>query len=201
MEATAASTKTQWSIDQVHSEISFKVRHLMIAHARGSFKIFDANIFTEGKDFETAEIEVWIDAASIHTGDATRDEHLRSAEFFDVKNHLQITFNSSTICAPDKVGNRVIWGELAIKGIKKNVELWVTFGGISMDPWGNEKAGFSINGTIQRSDWGLVWNTPLGDGGLMVGDDVQIHCEVELVNVTGKDRVMDLKPGQRNKGI
>ncbi len=190
--STATATKTKWSIDQVHSEIGFKVRHLMIAYARGTFKSFDASIYTEGKDFLTAEIDLWIDTTTIYTGNANRDEHLRSAEFFDVEHHPQITFTSSTIAAADNGGNHELWGELTIKGITKNVRLFVQFGGISIDPWSNEKAGFTITGYLNRSEWGLVWNTALGEGGLMVSDEVQVTCEVELSNVTGKDMVMSL---------
>src|SRR5580765_4626288 len=93
--------QTKWSIDPAHSEISFKVRHLMIAHTKGTFKTFDASIYTTAKDFTTAEIDFWVDAASINTGDLKRDEHLKGADFFDVANHKQITFTSSTIGKAD----------------------------------------------------------------------------------------------------
>lgn len=175
--------KTKWSIDQSHSEIEFKVKHLMIAHIKGSFKKFDASIYTNGKDFSTAEIDLWIDASSINTGDKKRDEHLKSADFFDVKNHKQITFTSSTIGKSDSDNNHELWGELTIKGITKNVKLNVQFGGIVNDPWGNERAGFTVNGKINRSDWELVWNTSLESGSKMVSDEVTISCEVELMNV------------------
>ncbi len=186
------SKETKWSIDPSHSEISFKVRHLMIAHVKGSFKSFDASIYTEGTDFTTADIDLWIDAASINTGDSTRDEHLKGPDFFDVANHKQLNFTSSTIGKPDKDGNHELWGELTIKGITKNVKLMVQFGGLVKDPWANEKAGFTLTGTINRTDWGLIWNSTLEAGGIMVSEEVTITCEVELINAGKKDLVMQL---------
>ena len=194
------ANETKWSIDQAHSEITFKVRHLMIAHVKGSFKTFDASIYTVEKDFVSTVIDLWIDVSSISTGDEKRDEHLKSADFFDVQNHKQITFVSSTIGNAGKDGNHEIWGELTIKGITKNVQLNAQFNGIVKDPWGNEKVGFSLTGKIKRSDWGLVWNMPLTDGGLMVSDEVSIMCEVELINKGQKDMVMELDSSvEKNK--
>ena len=125
MKTPGLTTQTKWSLDQAHSEIAFKIRHLMITNIRGSFKTFDANIYTTDKDFTTAEIDLWIDASSINTGDAKRDEHLKGVDFFDTQNHKQITFTSSTIGKEDKDGNHELWGELTIKGITKNVKLIV----------------------------------------------------------------------------
>jgi len=102
MKANEVVTKTKWSIDQSHSEISFKVRHLMISHVKGGFKTFDASIYTIGKDFSTAEVDLWIDASSIFTGDEKRDEHLKSPDFFDVEKFKQITFTSSNIEKSDE---------------------------------------------------------------------------------------------------
>lgn len=109
MEKELLVKETKWSIDQSHSEITFKVRHLMIAHAKGSFKVFDASIYTNAKDFTTAEIDLWIDTSSIITGDEKRDVHLKSADFFDAEKHKQITFTSSTIGKADKDGVHEIW--------------------------------------------------------------------------------------------
>lgn len=185
--------KTKWSIDQAHSNIAFKVRHLMIANTIGSFKTFDASIYTTDKDFTTAEIDLLIDASSINTGDTKRDEHLKSADFFDVQNHKQITFTSSTIGKTEEGDKRELWGELTMKGITKQVKLSVQFGGIIKDPMGNEKAGFTISGKIKRSDWGLIWNTSIESGGLLVGNEVKISCEVELINSGQKDVTMRLE--------
>ena len=196
-----ARTQTRWSIDQAHSEIAFKVKHLMIAHVKGTFKTFDASIYTNSNDFTTADVDLWIDASSIFTGDAKRDEHLKSAEFFDVIKHKQITFISSTMGKPDADGNQELWGELTIIGVTKNVKLNVQFGGIAKDPWGNEKAGFTLSGKINRSDWGLVWNATLETGGVMVSDEVNISCELELINKGPEDMTMRLEQSGRYKGV
>ncbi|HWY98992.1 MAG TPA: YceI family protein [Bacteroidia bacterium] len=189
----------KWAIDQSHSEITFKVKHLMIAHSKGAFKTFDANIYTTGKDFETAEIDLWIDPTSIITGDAKRDTHLKGSDFFDVENHKQITFKSSTIGKKDANGNHELWGELTIKGITKPVKLDVQFGGVLNDPWGHEKAGFTVTGTIKRSDWGLVWNAAIETGGVMVSEEVTISCDIELTNVNQKELAMELEPSTGKK--
>ncbi len=192
------TNETKWSIDQAHSEIAFKIRHLMIAHVKGTFKTFDASIYTTGKDFKTAVIDLWIDASSITTGDEKRDEHLKSTDFFDVQNHKQITFTSNTIGVADSNGDHELWGELTMRGITKNVKLNVQFGGIVKDPWGNEKAGFTVGGKIKRSEWGLVWNTTIETGGLMVSDEVTISCEAELINVGLKELTMELESDKKS---
>lgn len=201
MESKVNSNQTKWSIDQAHSEIAFKVRHLMIAHVRGTFKTFDASIHTNVRDFTTAEIDLWIDASSISTGDAKRDEHLKGPDFFDVQNHKQITFTSSTIEKSGIDNSHELWGELTMKGITKNVKLNVELGGILIDPWGNEKAGFTVTGRINRSDWGLTWNTAMETGGLMVSDEITIACEIELTNVGQKDLEIDLEPADNKKAV
>ena len=193
--------ETKWSIDQSHTESAFRVRHLMIAHIRGSFKKFDASIYTVDSDFSTAEVDVWIDPSSIATGDEARDEHLKGEEFFDVHEHKQIIFTSSTIGKPDAAGNCELWGELTIKGNTRNIKLNVTFGGIEKDPWGKEKAGFTVTGSINRSEWGLNWNTKLDSGGIMVSDEVQIMCEVELINAGRKAQNMVLESEASQDGV
>jgi polyisoprenoid-binding protein YceI len=187
-------SKTKWLIDQVHSEIAFKVKHLMISNVKGSFKIFDASIYTNGKDFTKAEIDLWIDASSITTGDEKRDEHLKSADFFDMENHKQITFTSSYIGKEDAEGNHELWGELTMRGITHTIKLNAQFGGIVKDPWGNEKAGFTVTGKIERSKWDLIWNTSLEAGGFVVSEFVNIVCEIELTNAGHKELTMELEP-------
>jgi len=194
MKTKEVTTKTKWSIDQDHSEISFNVKHLMIAHVKGLFKKFDASIYTNENDFTTAEIDLWIDPSSIDTNNETRDEHLKSADFFDVQKHKQITFRSSTIGEPDHEGNHELWGELTMIGITKIIKLNLQFGGIAHDPWGNEKAGFTITGKINRNDWGLVWNTSIETAGLMVSEEVAILCEIELKNIGLKDLTLEMDP-------
>ena len=193
--------ETKWSIDQAHTEIAFRVRHLMIAHVRGTFKKFDASIYTTGKDFTTAEVDIWIDPSSISSGDAKRDAHLKSADFFDVDKYKQITFTSTTIGKPDSNGNHELWGELTIKGITKNLKLNVQFNGLSKDPWGNEKAGFTVTGKINRGDWGLTWNASLETGGLLVSEDVSIMCDLELLNAGKKDLEMVLEGSASKDGV
>jgi len=186
--------KTKWLVDQAHSEISFKVRHLMISHVKGTFKTFDASIYTTGKDFRTAEVDLWIEVSSINTGDEKRDEHLKSLDFFDVKKFKQITFISSTIEKSDADGNHELWGELTMMGITQNIKLNLQLGGLLNDPWGNERAGFTVTGKINRSNWGLTWNSPIESGGLMVSDEIAISCEVELTNIGQNDLTIQLEP-------
>lgn len=188
--------ETKWTLDKAHTEISFKVRHLMISHTKGSFKTFDANIYTTGKDFTTAQIDVWIDVNSIETGNEKRDEHLKSADFFDAENHKQITFTCSSIEKSNEGDSHDMWGELTMKGIMKVIKLQVEFGGIAKDPWGNEKAGFTVTGKINRKDWGLDWNAAIETGGIMVGEEVSIICELELNLETNADLTMVLEPAE-----
>lgn len=192
MNSPEIAPKTKWSVDQAHSVIGFRVRHLMIAHVNGTFKTFDASIYTTSKDFSTAEIDLWIDASSIITGDEVRDKHLKSADFFDTRRYKQLTFVASTVGKADQDGNHELWGELTMVGITHNVMLNVKFGGILNDPWGNERSGFTVTGKISRSEWGLVWNKTTESGGLMVSDEVAINCEFELINTGQKCLTMQL---------
>ena len=178
---TATLTKVKWGIDPVHSEIAFKIKHLMITNVKGVFREFEASIYTTGEDFMTSEIDFWMNPGSIDTGDLKRDEHLKGADFFDIENHKEITFLGNTYEKVDNDGSYELYGDLTIKGITKRIKLDVEFGGVMKDPWGNEKAGFSINGKINRKDWGLTWNGALEAGGVLVSDEVRISCEVQLV--------------------
>lgn len=177
----AELTKEKWVIDPSHSEIEFKVKHLMVTNVKGSFKEYEASIYTTSDNFMTAEIDCWIKAASIETGSADRDKHLRSADFLDVENHPQINFRADTVENVDSDGSYELWGNLTIRGLSKKIKLDVEFGGIVKDPWGNEKAAFSIHGKINRKDWGLNWNSALEAGGVLVSDEVRINCEIQLV--------------------
>jgi polyisoprenoid-binding protein YceI len=178
---TVNLTKTKWGIDPAHSEVGFKVKHLMITNVRGVFTKFDASIYTTGEDFMTAEVDFWVDPASVNTGSPDRDKHIRSADFFDVENHKQISFVANTYESVDGDGSYELYGDLTIKGITKRIKLDVEFGGVVKDPWGNHKAGFTINGKINRKDWGLNWNAALETGGFLVADDVYISCDIQLV--------------------
>jgi len=181
MKTTEEPAKIKWVFDLAHTEIGFKVKHLMITNVKGIFKEFDASIYTTGEDFLTAEIDFWMNPASVDTGDEKRDGHLKSPDFFDVEKHKQITFTGNTYENVDNDGSYEMYGDLTINGIKKRIKLDVEFGGIIKDPWGNVKAGFTINGKINRKDWGLNWNTALEAGGVLVGEEVRISCEVELM--------------------
>jgi len=173
-------TKVKWGIDPAHSEVSFKVKHLMITNVKGVFKEFDGSIYTTGEDFMTSEVDFFVNPASVDTGDKKRDEHIKSADFFDVEKHKQITFIGNTY---EKVNdkNYKLYGDLTIKGITKQIKLDVEFSGVMIDPWGNEKAGFTINGKINRKDFDLNWNTGLEAGGVLVSEDVNINCEIQLI--------------------
>lgn len=177
MESTA---KTKWVVDPTHSEILFKVKHLMITNVKGEFRKFNAEVFSNGNSFSDAEIKVNIDAASIFTNNDDRDAHLKSADFFDVENHKELTFSGTGLKKVDDETYKLT-GLLTIKGISNEVSLDVEFGGINKDPWGNEKAGFSVSGKFNRKDWGLNWNAALETGGVLVSDEVRLNAEVQLV--------------------
>jgi len=180
MKTAEGTNKIKWGIDPAHSEIAFKVKHLMITNVKGLFREFDGNIYTTGKDLMTSDINIRMNAASIDTGDVKRDEHLKSPDFFDVENFKQISFTGNNYEKVDD-GNFALYGDLTIRGIKKPVKLDIEFAGVMKDPWGNEKAGFTVNGKINRKDWGLNWNAALEAGGVLVSDDVRISGEVQLV--------------------
>lgn len=174
------STDTKWVIDNAHSTIAFKIKHLMISNVKGVFKDYDASIYTTGSDFLTAEIDFWMNPASIDTGDAKRDGHLTSADFFDVENYKEITFKTNTIEKAGEGDNYTVWGDLTIKGITKRIKLEVEFNGIVKDPLGNEKAGFALLGKVNRKDWNLHWNAVLEAGGVLISEEVKLECEIEL---------------------
>lgn len=174
------ATTTNWSIDPSHSEIAFKVKHLMISNVKGVFSEFKAEVQTEKYDFATALVNFVMNPASINTGSPDRDAHLKSPDFFDVENHKEITFKSESLKKVD--GDQfVMSGDLTIKGVTGKVGFKVEFGGLMTDPWGNEKAGFSLSGKINRRDFGLTWNAALETGGVLVGEDVHISADVELL--------------------
>lgn len=171
---------TKWVLDPTHSEVLFKVKHLMITNVKGEFRKMQAEVNSIGNDFSKASVKVTIDAASVFTNDDNRDGHLKSADFFDVENHKEITFAGTSFDKLDDE-NYKLKGMLTIKGVSKEVALDVEFGGINKDPWGNEKAGFSLSGKINRKEWGLNWNAALETGGVLVSEEVKINAEVQFV--------------------
>lgn len=185
MSESTSTEKTKWIIDPAHSEIGFLIRHLMITNVKGYFREYEASIYTTGDDFMTADISLVVNAASVDTGNADRDGHLKSPDFFDVENFPQIHFTSDD--AYEKVdddGSYEMWGDLTIKGQKRQIKVSIEFGGVMKDPWGNTKAGIVVNGKIKRSDWGLNWNTALEAGGVLVGDEVRITADLQLVKAS-----------------
>lgn len=172
--------QTTWTLDPSHSELLFKVKHLMITNVKGEFRSFDAKVVTDGDDFGTASVTLDIDPSSIFTNSDDRDKHLRSADFFDVENRKEMRFESTGMRKIDDE-NYVLQGVLTMKGVSKDVELDVEFGGMMKDPYGNEKVGFSLNGTINRKDWGLNWNAALETGGVLVSDEVRLSADVQFV--------------------
>ncbi|MBZ0207054.1 MAG: YceI family protein [Flavobacteriales bacterium] len=178
--ATPTTTRTKWLVDPSHSEVNFQVRHLMIANVKGEFRKINASIEAVGKDFSHAKVQATMDTAEVFTNDENRDKHLQSADFFDAENHPQLSFTSTSM---EHVGGSdyKLKGDLTIKDITKPVTLDVEFGGTITDPSGNEKAGFSLSGKINRKDWGLNWNSALETGGVLVGDEVRISAEVQFV--------------------
>jgi polyisoprenoid-binding protein YceI len=178
------SNKTKWVIDPAHSEIGFKVKHLMITNVKGMFKEYEGTVTTTGDDFSTAEISLKINTASIDTGVADRDGHLKSPDFFNVEKSAEMTFTSGKL-AKTLDNEFTLTGDLTILGITKPVSLQVEFAGLMTDPWGNKKAGFVLNGKISRKDWGLNWNAALETGGWLVSDEVRLNMEVQLRKVEG----------------
>jgi len=171
---------TKWSIDPTHSEIGFKVKHMMFTNVSGSFQKFDASIETEDDNFENAKIEFSGDVDSITTGNTDRDTHLLSPDFFDAEKFPKLTF-SATSFKKQNEGEYELKGDLTLHGVTKPVKLDVEFGGLAKDPWGNLKAGMSISGKINRKDWNLNWNSALEAGGVLVGEEVKLNIELQFV--------------------
>jgi len=169
-----------WTLDLAHSEMNFKVRHMMITNVSGSFTKFNVNLVADNDQLANARIDFTADVDSITTHNEQRDGHLKSPDFFDAEKHPAISFKSTGF-TPALDTEQKLKGELVIKGVTKPVELKVEFGGIGKDPWGNTKAGFTIDGKINRNDFGLTWNAAVEAGGVLVGEDVKLHGEIQLV--------------------
>ena len=173
------ATQTKWVSDPPHSEISFRAKHMMITNVNGSFRKFKVEAGSDGSDFIGASTRVTIDAESIFTNATDRDNHLKSPDFLDVEKFKEIIFTGKSLTTLGD--NRFkLKGDLKIRDIKREVDLDVEFGGINKDPWGKEKAGFSVTGKINRKDWGLNWNAALETGGVLVSDEIRISAEIQL---------------------
>lgn len=170
---------TKWVLDPAHSEVQFKAKHLMITNVTGSFTSFEGSAESDGDSFENAKASFKAQAASITTGSEQRDTHLKSEDFFGSDKYKDIIFESTSI--KKKSGNEyTMEGNLTMRDITKPIKLDVEFHGVQKDPWGNMKAGFSVDGKINRTDWGLKWNAALETGGVLVSEEVKIHCEVQF---------------------
>ena len=172
--------RTKWSLDPTHSTLGFKVKHLMITNVSGSFKNFNAEVQTDGTDFSTATIQLKAEISSIDTHNEQRDGHLRSSDFFEADKFPEMTFESTKIEKLDDETYQV-FGNLTMKGVTKPVKLNVEYSGVTKDPWGGERAGFTITGKINRTDWGINFNAVLETGNLMLSEEVKINSELELV--------------------
>lgn len=174
------ATKT-WASDPTHSEVHFKIKHLMITNVTGSFDIFTVSAQTEEDDFTNARISFTADVNSISTNNEQRDGHLKSADFFDAEKFPQIKFEATKSEGINSDGSYELLGDLTIRDVTKNIKLSVEAGGVVKDPYGNTKAGFSITGKINRKDFGLTWSAVTEAGGVVVSDEVRIACEIQLV--------------------
>jgi polyisoprenoid-binding protein YceI len=175
------TTATTWNIDPQHTEVGFEVSHMMFAKVRGRFEDVEGKILLgpEGS-LEESRVEAVMKSASISTGNAQRDEHLRSGDFFDVEEYPALTFESSAVRRLDS-GELAVSGTLTIRGVSREVELGVTETGRGTDPWGNERIGFSATTKIDRRDFDLTWNQALETGGILVGNEIGITLEVQAV--------------------
>ncbi len=167
-----------WNVDSAHSTIGFVARHLMISKVRGRFGTFSGTL-TIADDPLASKVEATVDIASVSTGDDTRDAHLKSPDFFNVENFPTMTLVSTGI---DKDGgDYALHTDLTIAGVTKSVDFELEFEGVSPDPWGGTRAGFSAEAEVNRKDWGLEWNMALEAGGFVVGDKVKIQLEIQAV--------------------
>lgn len=177
--ATAAPAEV-WNIDKPHSSVSFSVRHLVISRTTGDFNEFNGAVDFDGKNIATGLVEITVQMASVDTDDDERDTHLRSADFLDVERYPSMSFLSTKI-VPGESGYFELIGDLTIKGVSVEVVFDAEFNGVVEDPWGNTRAGFSAETVINRHDFGIAWSKTLDGGGLVVGDDVVIVIELEVI--------------------
>ncbi len=171
-------SNTKWALDPSHSEVQFKIRHLMVTNVTGQFKSFTATVETEGNDIATAKVHFTADVNSISTNNEHRDAHLKNSDFFHAEEHPQIVFDRTSVDKIDEE-NYAVHGTLSMRGVAKPVTLNVVLGGIVQDPWGNTRAGFSITGKVNRKDHGVVM--PAEAGGALLGEVVSVMAEVQFV--------------------
>lgn len=170
--------KSNWVIDGTHSSVDFTVKHMMFARVNGTFEKFDATISADLDDLTTADIAFTVDLSSVNTHNEDRDNHLRSADFFEVETYPELSFKSTSITKSDDDEYKVT-GELSLHGVTRTETFEVEYLGSGKDPWGNEKAGFHVKGKVNRTDYGLKWNAMLETGGVLVGEDVKISLNIQ----------------------
>lgn len=178
--ATAISAQTNWGIDKSHSKVGFSVSHLVITDVDGFFKEYDAKVTTNGDDFSTANIDFSVNTGSIFTDNEGRDKHLRSDDFFNAEKFPHMTFKGKSMKKVSDNKYKLV-GDLTIRDVTKEVELDVKYNGMVKDPWGNTKAGFKVTGEINRFDYNLKWNTAIETGSLVVGKEVELIIDLQLV--------------------
>lgn len=178
--ASLTIAQTKWNFDKAHTNIGFKVDHMVITTVSGNFQEYEGSITLESDTFENASINFTIEVASINTENKQRDNHLRSDDFFNAEKFPEMTFRSKSMKKVD--GNKYkLVGDLTIRDVTKEVTLDVVHKGTIKDPWGNTRAGFNINGAVNRFDFNLKWNTLLEAGGLVVGEDITIDIDTEVI--------------------
>ncbi|MCX6150523.1 MAG: YceI family protein [Ignavibacteriales bacterium] len=180
LQEESVSQVQSWAIDPMHSKLQFSVRHMVISEVVGNFKSFNFKMNSSTDDFIDSEVELTIDTNSIDTGVTDRDNHLRSADFFDAQNFPEIIFKSKIFNKVDDEKYKLL-GNLTIKNITKPIELDVTYGGQIVDPYGNLRAGFKVIGSLNRFDYDLKWNALIETGGAMVGKNINITCDFEII--------------------
>lgn len=178
--ASLTFAQTNWDFDKSHSKIGFSVTHLLITDVDGQFKDFEGTIVSSSDDFENAVIEFSADIASIDTDNDKRDNHLKSDDFFNAEKFPKMIFKSKSFTKVDGKNFKLV-GDLTIRDVTKEVELDVKYNGTVKDPWGNTKAGFALEGVVNRFDFNLKWNSAIESGGLVVGEDVTISAKLQLV--------------------
>jgi polyisoprenoid-binding protein YceI len=185
--------KTKWVIDSAKSRINFEIEHFIVPNIKGTFKTFDATVYSINNDFTTEEINFSISSGSLNTNDTYCDEHLKSVNIFDVANHKQIVFKGRIIEKLNRKRSYILLGELTIKGITKRIEFAVEFLGLKKSIFGNEKANFTIKGIINRNDWRLDLNPDLEAWQILVNDKVKINCEVQFKRSTIQDTELPIE--------
>jgi len=177
----ASAQSNQWGFDPAHTKIAFSISHMMISDVPGQFDAFDGTIQTDNDDFSSAKVNFTIDVNSINTHNVKRDNHLRSPDFFNTEMYPNITFVSTKIKPSLKKNEYTLIGDLTMNGITKTVKLKTVHRGTIKDPYGNIRAGFKVTGVLNRTEWGLKYNSVMDTGGLLIGEEVDIVCDVELI--------------------